>query len=585
MTLQEQIQGFLSRGEYAAARPLLERAARTSTDPQLFLALARVLFLLGEKAAAAYQGSRAVAASHNSGAEAQVRIVAGELIQECGAFKDAERVFRDGVARFPGMGAMRSGLINTLRGGGRVGEAGDEALKALAQFPGDVLLHLIGAGALGESFRATQARDALLRAVRMMPDDARALVPAATMLNYCDGIDPAAVAEVHRRAGAALARTVGPEWSAPGGRAANERLRVALVSCDFRDHAVARFLEPWLAHRDRDAFEYVGVSLLGPEDETTRRLRALFDRWIDASGKPDDEIASLVRAANADIAVDLSGLHVTARPGVFARRVAPVQATYLGYANTTGIPAMDFRIVDSITDPPGTEALSTERLVRVGEGEGCFVCFSPDPRTPEIASNAEPGAVTFCSFNSQQKITDATLDHWAGVLRAVPRARLLLKARALTDARTREILNAAFAARSVEASRIEVAPHAADHVSHLSTYNRADIALDTFPYNGTTTTCEALCMGVPVVTLTGNSHASRVGASLLAAAGMGKWVARSPEEFMGIAARLAEEIRTIDGAARKERKKRFRAAFAGSALCDGRRFAKRFETALQSMKK
>lgn len=577
----EKIHHHLARGEFALARPLLERAARSSTDPQLLFTFARVLHMLKEREPAAYQAARALAAAQGTPQEPQLRILVGELTQECGKPQEAARIFREGISRFPHAPNFRAGLINALRAAGSCGEAGDEAIRAIEEFPNDILLLLVGGGALGDSLRQAMARDALLRAVSLAPHDPRVLIPAATMLHYCDGVEPAALTEIHRRAGEALARAAGPVWQPPDrDRSPDRRLKVALVSCDFRDHAVARFVEPWLAHRDRESFEYVGVSLLGPEDATTSRLKAICDGWIDASGKPDEAIAQLIRGVRPDIAIDLSGLHVTARPGVFARRVAPVQMTYLGYAGTTGIPAMDHRIVDSITDPPGAETLSTEKLVRL---DRCFLCFAPDPRTPEITGSAKPGEVTFCSFNAQQKITDATLDLWAGALRAVPHAKLLLKSRTLTDARTREILNAAFAARGIDASRIEVAAHSPDYRAHLETYNRADIALDTFPYNGTTTTCEALAMGVPVLALAGTSHASRVGASLLTAAGIHENVAANGADFAARASQMAQQIETQSSAARLFAKRSLRAHVLASPLCNASAHAAAIESELRAI--
>jgi predicted O-linked N-acetylglucosamine transferase (SPINDLY family) len=581
MSLQDQIQHHLARGELSAARPLLERAARTSADPQLLFAYARVLYTLGEREPAAYQASRALTIALNSPQEPQLRIVVGELIQDCGKAKDAIRVFRDGASRFPILSTLRAGLINALRANHQSGEAGDEALRALADFPNDLLLHLIGAGALGDSLRQSQARAALLRALSLAPADPRALIPAATMLHYCDGIEPAQLTDIHRRAGQALANSVGPQWQPSNWDfAPDRRLKVALVSSDFRDHAVARFLLPWLTHRDRSQFEYIAVTLRGPDDEMTAKLKPLIDHWIDATNKPDDQIATQIRAARPDIAIDLAGLHVTARPALFAKRLAPIQVTYLSYAGTTGIPAMDFRIVDANTDPTGSDSLATEKLERI---PGCFLCFSPDSRAPVSSSSAAPGTLTFCSFNAQQKITDTTLDLWSSVLRAVPHAKLLLKSRTLADPRTREILNAAFAARSIDPSRINVAPHAPDYRSHLGEYNRADIALDTHPYCGTTTTCEALHMGIPVITLAGNSHASRVGASLLAAAGLPDCIAQSPRDFATIAANHAAEITPRDTAARAEAKQSLRAKFIASSLCNGPDFAKQMDAALRTI--
>lgn len=581
MSIEAQIQQLLAQGNYAAARPFLERAARTSSDPQLLLAYARVLRILGVNEPAAYQASRALTTALNSPHEPQLRVIVGELVQECGKPKEAIRIFREGAARSPALSTLRAGLINALRANNQSGEAGDEALRSLSEFPNDLLLHLIGAGALGDSLRQTQARSALVRALALAPADPRALIPAATMLHYCDGVDPAQLTEIHRRAGNALANSVGPQWQPPSWDfSPDRRLKVALVSSDFRDHAVARFLEPWLAHRDRTQFEYIGVTLRGPDDAMTAKLRPLFDQWVDAAGKADDQIASLTRAAQPDIAIDLAGLHVTARPALFARRLAPIQVTYLAYAGTTGIPAMDVRLVDSITDPPGTDHLATERLERL---PGCFLCFSPDPRAPEPVSSAKAGSLTFCSFNAQQKITESTFDLWSSVLRAVPHATLLLKSRTLTDPRTREILNAAFAARGIEPSRIEVAAHAPDYASHLETYNRADIALDTHPYCGTTTTCEALHMGLPVISLAGKSHASRVGASLLTAAGRIDCIATTHAEYASAAAGLSQDVAPRAAAERTRLKQAARAAFLSSPLCNGPQFARRMDCALREL--
>lgn len=581
MSLAAQIQQHLSKGELAQARPLLERAARSSTDPQLLLTFARVLQALGEKEPAAYQASRALTAATGSAHDVQIRIIVGELMQACNKPLESARIFREGIARSPQLPNFRAGLINALRAAGHPGEAGDEAIRALATFPNDILIHLIGAGALGDSLRQSAARDALLRAIALAPAEPRVLIPAATMLHYCDGINPAQLTELHHRAGEALSRSVGPVWQPTNWDFNSSRCpRIALISCDLRDHAVARFLEPWLAHRDRAAFEYIGVSLLGPADETTARLRSYCDSWVDVSGRPDDQIISLIREAKPDIAIDLSGLHVTARPAIFARRVAPIQITYLGYAGTSGIPAMDFRLVDENTDPPGAESLSTEKLIRLN---GSFLCFSPDPRTPEPSSTAQPGELTFCSFNAQQKITDTTLDLWSATLRAVPHAKLLLKSRTLSDPRTREILNAAFAFRAIDPSRVNIAPHAPDYRSHLEIYNQADIALDTFPYNGTTTTCEALAMGLPVLTLAGQSHASRVGASLLTAAGLKENIASSPADYAPLAAKVAKEKMSQDAIARVRSKLDHRNSFVASHLCNGKGFASRFEHALHNI--
>jgi predicted O-linked N-acetylglucosamine transferase (SPINDLY family) len=215
-----------------------------------------------------------------------------------------------------------------------------------------------------------------------------------------------------------------------------------------------------------------------------------------------------------------------------------VQVSYLGYPNTTGLRAIDFRVVDSETDPAGAEALATERLVRL---DPCFLCYRPpgDAPAPVRDRAADRWPVTFGSFNSIKKLTPTTAGLWASVLKATPGSGLLIKSPGLSSVRAKKHVEGLLAAAGIEAGRVEMLDRVESRVGHLALYGRVDVALDTYPYHGTTTTCEALWMGVPVVTLAGKEHRSRVGASLLGAIGRAEWVARSADEFAAIAARLA----------------------------------------------
>lgn len=590
---------MLAQGNWAEARPLLERAVRA--DPRnvdaAFL-LARTLQMLGEREPAAYQASRCVELRPS---DVNVRIAAAELLQAVGKLTDAERLFREGAAKFPAVSSMHAGLINALRAQGRVGEAGDAAIVACTKFDRDPLLATIGAGALGESLRSREATALIRKAAQLAPADARILRAAATMLLYADDVDDAELARVHLAAAAAMAKGIDPATrpiEADGAFNPEKRLRVALVSPDFRDHAVARFLESWIGQHDRSRLDLIGVSLLGPEDAATQRLRSNLDGWLDVSRMPDDAASAAVRQLGCDLAIDLAGWHVTARPGLFARRVAPVQVNWLGYAHATGLSTMDARLVDAATDPDagslGSAGFSprgdgvvarntTEPLVGV---EGCFVCFATDARTPEITSgNGESHArpVRFASFNAQQKISPTTMDLWCRVLTSVEGSELVLKSRALGDARTRQVLDEMVRARGVDPSRVRVLAHAPGYAEHMDAYNGCDVALDTTPYAGTTTTCEALMMGLPVVTLRGPRHAARVGASLLGAAGQQQTIASDAAEFVQIAARLGGEIAGLDAAARAAAKRQRRAEVLASSLCDGASFAGRWERAIRAI--
>lgn len=580
MSVIDQARQLLSRGQWSAARPLLERAVRAAPkDADAAFLLARTLQMLHDREPAAYQARRCVDLRPG---DPNVRIAAAEMLQALGKLADAEQVVREGLAKFPGIASMHSALINTLRAQGRVGDAGDAALAAASEFVRDPLLALIGAGALGESLRAREGASLVRRAVSLAPNDHRVLRAAATMLLYSDDTTDEELIAMHGALGRSFmqAHPAMPLSSSPHDPATP--IRVGFVSPDLRDHAVARFLESWIGKHDRSRIAIVGIPSLGPADETTARLRAACDEWLDIGSLGDDSAVQAIRAARLDIAIDLAGWHVTARPRLFAQRLAPRQLNWLGYAHATGLPTIDARFVDTETDP-GWARGSLEPFVAI---EDCFLSFAADPRTPDIAVvDGDPRASTvrFVSFNSQQKINPTTLDLWCRVLQETSQTRLVLKARAMTDRGTRRILDAHLQSRGVDPARLEVLPHAGDYQSHLACYNSCDIALDTTPYAGTTTTCEAMLMGLPVVTLSGTRHASRVGASLLAAAGQRENVARDSDAFVALACSLAADIAARTARARAEAKQARRDAVMASPLCDGVGFARRFTDALQAI--
>jgi predicted O-linked N-acetylglucosamine transferase (SPINDLY family) len=360
--------------------------------------------------------------------------------------------------------------------------------------------------------------------------------------------------------------------------AAPRRLRIGYVSPDFVNHSVAYFLAPVLAAQDRAGFEVVCYSDASSPDAVTRRLRALSDRWREIAGWSDARVAKAIRGDGIDILVDLAGHTARNRLLVFAERPAPVQVTWLGYPNTTGLESMDYRITESVCDPPGqTEAWHTERLVRL---PGPFSCYEPCLVSPPVGPlpATAAGRVTFGSFNNLAKVNPRVLDLWARLLAELPDARLMLVSRGLADPETAELVRGEFASRGVAPGRVDLDGTALPEVPHLARYDRVDVALDTFPYNGATTTCEALWMGVPVVTLAGRTHASRVGASLLTHLGAEDWVARSPLEYAAICRRLAGDPGRL-----AELRRGLRDRMSGSPLCDAQSFTKSLESAFRAM--
>lgn len=322
----------------------------------------------------------------------------------------------------------------------------------------------------------------------------------------------------------------------------DRKLRIGYVSPDFRTHSVAYFLEPALAAHNHNDFEIFCYSDVIVPDSITNRIQGHTDSWLNIVGKSDEDVYNLVQEHQIDILVDLSGHTGNNRMLVFARKPAPVQLTWIGYPATTGLSAMDYKIVDSYTDPPGlTDHLYTEKLLRMPE---CFLCYLPPADSPDIIIDPpvpSEGHIHFGSFNNFSKVSPATVDMWARILQSVPDAVLVLKARCFADEQMRRYAEEMFSIRNIDADRIELLSWVPSTHPHLDLYNRIDIALDTFPYNGTTTTCEALWMGVPVITLAGKAHASRVGASLLSNIGYQELVALTVEEYIDIAVRLAKD--------------------------------------------
>ena len=394
-------------------------------------------------------------------------------------------------------------------------------------------------------------------------------------LNYCDSWSAEACAREHRRIGALFDAAGEPRRLPPVEPSRGTRHRVGFVSPDFRNHSVSYFLRPLLSAFDRGRFEIFCYSDVLKGDEVTAEIRASADHWTNAIGLTDYELAQKIRADRIDTLIDLAGHTPSNRMGTFALRPAPVQMTWLGYANTSGLSTIDYRIVDEITDPPGiADELASETLLRLPDG---FLCYGPPAHAPAPAVRppAVDGAVVFGTFNNPTKITDATFTLWSRLLLRLPKARLLIKSFRLRDEVLRNRIVGKFADHGVAPERLILLDANADATEHLATYGQIDIGLDPVLYNGTTTTFEALWMGVPVIAERGDRHAGRVGASLLTYTGLTDLIAESDDDYIAIAAHLAE-----DPTALARVRQGLRERVAASPLCDAAAFARKFERAL-----
>jgi protein O-GlcNAc transferase len=355
------------------------------------------------------------------------------------------------------------------------------------------------------------------------------------------------------------------------------RLRVAYVSADFCEHPVSRLLVGVLERHDRSRFEVIGVSLQAGEGSAfERRVRGAFDRFIEVTGHSDREVAQSLRDLEVDIAVDLMGFTQAMRLGIFAYRVAPVQVNFLGYAGTSGAPYMDYLLADAIVIPTEQECHYSERIVRL---PNCYLPnddrreIGPPPTRLEAGLPAE--AFVFCAFTNAHKINPLVFDVWMRLLRDVPGSVLWLR-QMVEDAR--ENLRREAQARGVEAHRLIFAPHVADMAAHLARHSLADLYLDTLPYNAHSTSCDALWAGVPVLTCTGQSFASRVAASALTAMGLPELITHNLQDYEQRARELAREpgkLQEIRGKLGRQR--------AGSPLFDTDRYCRHLESAYRAM--
>jgi predicted O-linked N-acetylglucosamine transferase (SPINDLY family) len=399
-----------------------------------------------------------------------------------------------------------------------------------------------------------------------------ALYPVLLMaLNYLHE-DPQPVFDAHAELAACLAPLL--NRAAARTRGAGECLRVGYVSGDFIRHSVAFFIAPLLQHHDVARFEITCYHNNPRSDAVTARLKATGARWVECAHLSDVALDRRIRADGIDILIDLTGQTAQSRMLMLARGPAPVQASYLGYPTVSGVPTMDWRISDSTIDPGDMPVFATEQPLALPRS---MFCYEPPAGAPALTAppvlSGRP--LTFCSFNNIAKVTDHTLALWAAALNAVPGSRLLLKAASMAQASNRADITAVMGRHGISADRLDLQGRQAADSDHLALYNQADIALDTYPYNGATTTCEALWMGLPVVTLRGRTHTARMGSSILNAAGRKDCIATSDAEFVSIAVALA-----ADTAALAHFRARARDVLAAGALCDGPGFARAFEAAL-----
>ncbi|MDX2148906.1 MAG: tetratricopeptide repeat protein [Planctomycetota bacterium] len=592
-TLEQAIAQAMSlsqAGEVERAIQILRRAVdRAPSSARAIMLLGLLLHQAGQKEQAIYQARRATQVAPRD-AEAWVAL---GMMQLTGGDEHAGlESFSRGAELNPAHPRAWDGKSNCLQLLGRLKEAKACSRQAVSLAPNDPQARLRLARVLTEIGRADEAMEHFRVAARFAPDVAVLWADYAQATLYAESVAPQECQDAHAGAGRLLTLPrplPAPDRSEQARRAhaalaGDRRVRVGYLSGDFRGHSVSYFIEPILRAHDRHRFEIFCYQTSNPkgDDATTRRLRELGHAWRAVSTLDDAALASVIREDQIDVLIELSGLTPGQRLRTLSLRPALVQASAIGYPH--GLPAsfVDFRIADAITDPPSVTPASTPTSPsvdsssdRVRRIDPCFLCYLP-PNAAQEARLARAAlasqAITFASFNNITKLTPSTMDAWARIVRAVPGSRLLLKSHKLATQDACDDVVDRFVSLGLAREQLDVRASVKTTLEHLMLYNQVSIALDTFPYNGTTTTLEALAMGVPVITRRGDTHRSRVGASLLSAIEHPEWISDTADDYCQKAIALAHDAALLERLRRE-----LPGQLAASPLGDAARYTRKLE--------
>jgi len=553
--------------------------AALSTDPDFFeayMGLADVLARRGEPVAAADVCKRALLVRPGE-PEAVVKLA--RALQRLEQYAEAAGVLRTIAATRPDDPGVQNLLGVSLMRVGRFDEALTHYRRAIDCDPRAAAPHVNLGDALAARGDLRGALASFGAALEIEPTHAATHSNLLLTMNYLPDISQEELYRESVQFDLRHCRDLAGGGASCGNSNDEARvLRVGYLSPDFRAHSVARFTRNLFGAHHRGAVEVFCYADVVKRDATTQEFRDQADRWLSIVGMTDAEVAGRIKGDRIDILVDLTGHTSKNRLLVFARKPAPIQVSWLGYPNTTGMQAMDYRFTDAVADPPGAaDRLHAEKLVRLPHG---FLCYQADDATIPVAPppSRERGYVTLGSFNNLAKLSSDAVQLWSEILKRIPTARLALKSGPLVDEATRARCLERFVRRGIAPDRVDLVGMHPSRDAHLRMYSGIDIALDPFPYNGTTTTFEALWMGVPVVCLRGDRHAARVGASILHHGEIPELIAETRDDYVERVRELADEPRrlTILRASLRDR-------LLGSALMNVPLFVESLECAYRDM--
>ena len=538
---------------------------------ELQIDLAEILMRLGMKDDAHRAFERASVATSEP-----TLIRLAEVSFRFNLWEEAQTVLQRNVELYPESALAYWNLAHSYAESWQMDEALEQLEKAekLSPQPGAKSMRASIAGRRGDADTALQ----LYRELADQEDGYSAMRSSAAMSSlYSDKLSAQEIADMHRELFEPLgigARTAG---SFKNERKVNRRLKIGMISADFHhQHPVNIFMQPVLAQHNTDKFEltiyFTGVSY----DDQTQLAKQRVANWVECSSWNEIQLTKRIEADGIDILLDLAGHTSMQRMSLFAKRAAPVQATYLGYPGSTGVPNMDWLIADEIVAPKGSEKLFTEQVMRL---PNTVFCFAPevDYPFPDYTKEDTKRPIRFGSFNNVPKLTPHTIKLWAEILRKVPDSLLILKAPSFKDEGAITIFTQRFADEGISADQLEFRGPVG-LADMMAEYADIDIALDPVPYNGGTTTLQAMWMGVPVVVKKGNNFVSRMGASFMSAAGLPDWVAKDDADYIKIAVRMAGDRQSL-----LTLKQGFRERMLKNKAWDIKQYTRDFEGALEQM--
>ena len=468
-------------------------------------------------------------------------------------------------------------LANALAKLGHLQEAVDALKHSLAYSPNNEEAFSTLGRILTLQGKTDEAFECCQKAREINPELNSAHTNLLLTMNYGGRFSRQEIYEAHKQWGTTQENNTIRNSDLNNNADPDKRLRIGFVSPDFRDHAVAFFLEPLLEQVNSEAFEIFCYSDVEKPDNTTERLKNLSHHWRHCFGLRNEAVKKIIQDDQIDILIDLSGHTGDNRLTLFAKHLAPVQVSYLGYPNTTGLSTMDYLITDHFLDPDEeSEKYYVEKLLYLPNS---FFCYNAPLECPEVASTPvlRNEYITFGSYNNLAKISEDVIALWSQVLQSVPESRLILQCLSLNDPPTRERYEKLFLAHKIPLERIDLISSSSFR-DYLAGHANVDIVLDTFPWNGHTVSCHALWMGVPFITLAQDKRSSRMGLSMLKTLGLDSCIAFNKEQYVSCARQLAEDrvqLETI--------RKNLRERMKSSPLCNAKQFAQDFEIQLRSV--